>query len=89
MELLSKVAVREGEDGVRVERVIGPEHPVTVQRMAKTLVISGLSENTFYRVNMTAHNNVGASAPSIFIFRTGNDTGMRWAQAPTWRCWSF
>ncbi|XP_025102525.1 fasciclin-2-like [Pomacea canaliculata] len=68
------VAVREGEDGVRVERVIGPEHPVTVQRMAKTLVISGLSENTFYRVNMTAHNNVGASAPSIFIFRTGNDT---------------
>ncbi|XP_070202729.1 fasciclin-2-like [Littorina saxatilis] len=68
------VRVSDGRTGPHILEVIGAEHRVKVQKSAKTLVISGLKEATYYRTTMIAHSHVGDSELSTFLFTTANDT---------------
>ncbi|KAK7492411.1 hypothetical protein BaRGS_00016284 [Batillaria attramentaria] len=68
------VIVAASTDGLREIGVAGPESRVHVRKSVKQVVISSLKENTYYRLSMVAHSDLGASQPATFLFRTANNT---------------
>jgi hypothetical protein len=67
--------VSEGAHGPVYLAHAGPVHHVKVQNDSKSLVISGLHANTYYRLTMVAHNIMGDSPESLFLFVTANESG--------------
>lgn len=70
------MTVRSGEltsDGdYIIERYLGDVREVQVGATSDNYVLTGLQAASYYQVEISANNRIGASEPQAFIFRTAN-----------------